>query len=315
MDFEVVRRGGAVAVVVAMVLGGCAGSEGDHDIEAGGSGGGELDELVELLPEDASLLAVVDVAAVQRSLLGEGRAVGDLSDEDTRDLAVLLATAMPFTSDLQETPIGRSLDIGAMTAVASVPFAFAPDRAVVVVRTSQPFDDLAAALEEEDFERDGDLVWTEGPVRELGGATAVTPAGDDLIVLAQSREVARAVADGDGDGPVLAEQLDPVDGSIRVVFASDADSDSCVATMAAGWEIDAGEGRLVITLVDDGSEDAVAADGFELLRDGPAAETVDIDPPEVDGRTITAGFRHDGPGSPLEFLAFEDLRDELYRCP
>jgi len=153
-------------------------------------------------------------------------------------------------------------------------------------------------------------VVTNQSVTESGGVTVVTAAGDDLIVLAQSAEVARAVAAGDGDGPALAEELDAVDGPLRAVFQASADSGSCIETLAAGTQVDPAEGELIITVAQPDD-----ADSLELLpSDSRLARSIDLDPPQVDGRTVAARFRYDGPGSPLSFL-FSDLAGSLYSCP
>jgi hypothetical protein len=45
-----------------------------------------------------------------------------------------------------------------MIEAASVPIAFAPQQAVVVVRTPQSFEDLAAALEDRGYEREDEVL-------------------------------------------------------------------------------------------------------------------------------------------------------------
>jgi hypothetical protein len=298
---------------VALVAG-CGGSDGSEGgVSAGGGGGGDAATvLVDRLPEEARQVAAIDVAAVRRGLgLPDDQAIGDLSGNGVQQLAFALGTAVPFLAIPQVTPIREAFDTGAMTAAASVPYAFAPERAVVVVRTSQSFDELAAALADQGYERDGELVVTERSVVEMGGVTVVAAAGDDLIVLAQSAEVARAVAAGEDDGPALADQLDAVDGPLRVAFATAADSDSCVETLAAGWQVDPAEGEIAITVAEPDD-----AGGLELLPgDSRIARNVDLDPPQVGGRTVMARYRYVGPGSPLSFL-FSDLpAGDLYRCP
>lgn len=308
----VVGRAVMVTAAIALVAG-CSGSEGsDGGVVGGGGGSDSATELVDRLPEDARQVAAIDVAAVRQGLgLPEDQGIDDLSDDSVRQLAFALGTAVPFISNPRATPIREAFDTGAMTATASVPYAIAPEHAVVVVRTSQPFDDLAAALEDQGYERDGDLVVTNQTVTEMGGVTVVTAAGDDLIVLAQSAEVARAVAVGEGAGPALAEELDAVNAPLRAAFETPADSDSCVETLAAGWQVDPAEGQIVITTAQPDD-----ADGLELLpSDSPIAPSVDLDPPRVDGRTIVARYRYDGPGSPLSFLYSELPADGLYRCP
>jgi hypothetical protein len=307
-----------MAMVAMALVAGCSGS-GDSDgsdgsdggVLGGGGGSDSAAELVDRLPEETRQVAAIDVAAVRQALgLPDDQGIDDVSDDRVQQLAFALGTTVPFLGNPRATPIREVFDTGAVTAAASAPYAFAPELAAVVVRTSQPFDELAGALEDRGYERDGDLVVTNRRVTEMGGVTVVTAAGDDVIVLAQSAEVARAVAAGEGDGPALAEALGVVDGPLRAAFEISADSDSCVETLAAGWQFDRAEGEIVITAAQ--PEDA---DRLELLPgDSPSTLSVDLDPPQVDGRTIVARFRYDGPGSPLSFLS-SALPGGLYRCP
>lgn len=301
-------------MAIALVAG-CSGAD-DADGGVGAGGRDSVSELVERLPEDALMLASIDLVAVRRELgLPDDQGIDDLSDDSVQQLAFALFEVVPFLGNPRVTPIREALDTGAMSAVASVPYAFAPERAAVVVRTAQPFDELAAALEDRGYERDGALLVTDGRVSEMGGDTVVAAAGDDLIVLAQSAEVARAVAAGEGDGPALADAFDAVDGPVRIAFATPADRDSCVETLAAGSQVDPAEGAIVVTVAEPDD-----ADELELLPgDSPVARGVDLDPLRVDGRTVTTRYRYhrdDGFGSPLAFLtAATSEGDGFYRCP
>jgi hypothetical protein len=275
-------------------------------------------ELVSLLPEEASMVAVIDVAEIREAVdLAHDQGVDGGLDERTQPLADALGAAIPFFAVPRSTHIREALDSGAVTEAASVPIAFAPEQAVVVVRTSQSFDDLAAALEERGYERegDGDVLVIDEPVVE-SGATAITTTDDGLFVLAQSSDLARSVAAGEGDGPAAAALLGTVGGPLRVAAVAGPDTDSCIESLAAGW-VDPAVGEMVIT-VDDADDTA----DLELVPDpgdtgnpgaGLAAD-LEIETSDVEGRTLRARYTWHGRGTPAG-VPFSAVPGSLFRCP
>lgn len=303
------RGHGAGPVLATIVVSAFAACGGGSD---GGGDGRAVAGLVDRLPEDAPRVASMDVAAYREALdLAEDQGFEDGFDDRSRPLLFALSDAVPFLADPRSTPISEAFDTGAVTAVASVPVAFDPDRGVVVVRTDQSFEDLAGALEDQGYERDGDVVATDQPPMRVGGVTVAASAGDDVVVLATSTELARSVAGGEGDGPALAGALGSVEGPFRMALAAP-DGESCVATVAAGWQVAPAEGEVEVTLTD------AAADGADaealLSGDLPPDRQVELVAPEVDGATVRAGFRTDTVGSPFGFMSSEATLDDIYRC-
>jgi hypothetical protein len=272
--------------------------------------------LVERLPEDAPRVVSLDVAGYRRALglSGDVDLEGQV-DERSRPLLSALAEAVPFVGNPRVTPIREALDLGAVDEVASVP-TFAPDQGVVVVRTSQSFDDLAGRLEDQGYERDDDVVVTQQPTTEMGGVSAVASGGDGIVILAASSKLARAVAAGEGDGPTLAPALAAVHGPFRTALSTGPDSSSCVKTVAAGWRVDPAEGDVEVTVADPADADA----GALLPVDVPPVSAVELGQPKVDGRTVRASFRletgstAETGASPFGFMGGEATLDDIYRC-
>jgi hypothetical protein len=178
------------------------------------------------------------------------------------------------------------------------------------VETSQSFNQLYSALEDHGYERDGDLVVTnENPISV--GVTAVTSAGDDTLVLAQSPEVARAVAEAEGNGPALTEVLDTVDGPFRAAFGAD-ESDTCIETGAIGWEVEPAEGEIVITVAEQSDVNREAL----IPNNTTTAGHFDVLESEAVGLTIRGHFSYDSPGIPFGYLFYGIPDDDgLYLCP
>lgn len=136
-------------------------------------------------------------------------------------------------------------------------------------------------------------------------------------MLAQSSELARAVAAGEGDGPAAAELLETVESPLRVAALTGTDSDSCVESLAAGW-VDPASGEMVITVGDPYNAadlELVPESDDTGLPDTGLADDLDIEAPRVDGRTVRARYRWRGYGSPVGALFFTEFPGSLYRCP
>jgi hypothetical protein len=183
----------ACVLLSALAIGGCGG-----DDTSDTNGGLAADELAALLP-DAGIpqAAAVDVVAAKEAAgLPEDAdpiVLGDTPEENRFAFSTFFA--MRHLSVVTDNPVRRALDHSLITAYAAHPFV--ADEAVTLVSTSQSFEDIADALEEDGWEREGDVLSTEGDPEALG-YTAVA-AGDGHLVLGYSSDGVSAVATGSAE--------------------------------------------------------------------------------------------------------------------
>jgi hypothetical protein len=312
--------GGAIALLV--VVAACSGSDDADSAPSNGTVPPDNDEvvaeLVGMLPGDASSVSALDVAALRYDLgLPDDQAIPEYEHfyehpaEATSILYSALTNVALWLRDSDLTPIREEFDTGAVAAAASAEFRYAPEEAVVVVRTSQSFNRISSALEDHGYERDGDLVViNENPVNV--GVTAVASAGDDTLVLAWTPEVARAVAEGQGDGPALTAVLDAVDGPFRAAFSAE-ESDTCIETGATGWEVEPAEGEIVITVAEQSDVNHEAL----IPNNTTTAGHFDVLESEAEGLTIRGHFTYDETGGISFGYLFYGIPgdDGLYLCP
>jgi hypothetical protein len=227
-------RVGAVlaAVCLGVAISGCG--DDDHPADPG-----DLRVLLDHIPPGASVLRFADLAAMRSQLgLAEDANVAELpkgespADDAQRRLAMTAGALLPYVGLGVERGLREAIDHGEITASASNVTTSAPG--ISVIRTSQPFDEIAAALGHRGYRRDGDVVRSRkyrgapkssrGSI-EVGGAgervktaqptqdllrrfnyTLVADAGDGVVVLGYRRpNVERALTgSSDPDNPVRA---------------------------------------------------------------------------------------------------------------
>ena len=301
-------------MLAIMVAGGCGGSDDDP------AEGADVADLTAALPADGLQFAASDLVSLREELglpadadpaTFPGR--GEEASEDEFDLFTATAQSLPHVRaaatallDPQEDPVVASIDHGQVSAAARATGDFGE---LVLMTTAQPFDEIAAALEDEGFSQDGD-VWVprKGAEPVTGGAPwQVADGGDGRVVLAPERAAIDAALGDEPEGSPAKDLLGAVSGSVR--FATDLQGgDSCLEVIAGGENPGTHEGEIVI-------EPTEAPDP---ARAGEAQETegVSVEEAEIDGDLVRFPFTADAkaPGLGLDRLARSLAVADFYDC-
>ncbi|MGH2989097.1 MAG: hypothetical protein ACRDMA_04425 [Solirubrobacterales bacterium] len=334
-------RGRVGAALAALCLGVALSGCGDDD----GPDPADPAMLLDHIPPGASELRFADLAAMRSQLgLPEDADVADFprgehpADDGQRRLAMTAGALLTYLGLGVKRGLRRAIDHGAITAAASNVTTGAPG--ISVIRTSQPFDEIAATLEHEGYTRAGNVVRSRkyrgapkssrGSIETYGSGARIKPAlpdqdflrrfnypvvadaGDGVVVLGfERRTVENAVTGSAGSGDPVRALLEDVEGVAR---GSAMIVGNCVRALAVGESFDPHVTELRIDI--DGE---ASADRFRLpeLRERPHLEYGE---PGVGGETLTAeivgGRDPDLPGvviaRDLSVLALDP--DRIYDC-
>jgi hypothetical protein len=303
------RAGAAItALCVVVAIPGCGDDEGRSD--------GARADLLDHFSGGQGNLMLVDFAAMKQQLgLPEDADISKFPTGDDPASAPqqrLAATAARILSYYLEFPKGKvlrgTIDHRAIVAGASNGAVGQPGLAVI--KTSQPFADIAVGLKAGGYDRDGDLLEWKSSAQGVYGVVA--DADDGVVVLGFNRRtVEDALSGGAGSGDPVRSLLEDVDGvargSVKIVG-------NCVRALAVGESFDPHTTELKI-----GVDGEASADDFRLpeLRERPHLKYGE---PEVDGGTLSAqivgGRDPRVPGvmiaSDLSVLALDPSR--IYEC-
>lgn len=167
-------------------------------------GGLSASELAAKLPDGGTPQAIaVDVDAAREAAgLPAGTDPTEISTS-REELRFGLSTfsALLSLAALTDNPVRGAIDHGQLSAYAAHPYI--SDDAVALLSTTQDFDEIASSLEDDGWERDGDVLSTEGDPETLT-YTAVA-AADGFVVLGFSPEGVEAVASGDAEPSTTGE--------------------------------------------------------------------------------------------------------------
>jgi hypothetical protein len=216
----------------------------------------------------------------------------------------------PATSDVvslggerHRDALSRALDTAAISAAAANELR--SDNSITVIRTAQPFAELAKELTRNGYKRDGD---TLVPV-DLG-ERALSDAGDGVIVFGPSSSAAADLAASPPGGPAAPVEL--LGHSKDVVAAAvSGPAESCVDAFG-GWH-DAGGGRGVLRLQLDGTADPARFTAGAVDLEGG----LDLGSPEADGDALDIAYDLENPEnsvSPIDDLIQRVPPGRLYRC-
>ncbi len=298
-------------LVAAFAISACGGDDApDTD------GGLSASELAEKLPDGGMPQATaVDVSAAKEAA-GLDADVEPTSLQGTpTEFRFGQSTfyALRDLSILTDNPLRAALDHSAITAYAAHPYV--SDDAVALVSTSQDFDDVASSLEADGWERDGDVLSTDGDPAELGYTAAA--AGDGFIVLGTSPEGVEAAASGDAEPSEAGELEALAELDAPVVFAMIPESKNVECVSLITFE-DFVDGTMDVHVTVDGeADDKRVAD--KLSRDidtiGFLTESI-----EASGDTVTlhlTGRDEEGlANSPalMVYSALDETGPLLYDC-
>ncbi len=221
--------------------------------------------------------------------------------------------ALRELSLLTDNPVRAALDHSAITAYAAHPYV--SDEAVALVSTSQDFGEIAESLEADGWERDGDVVSTEGNPDELG-YTAVA-AGDGSLVLGTSPEGVEAAASGSAEPSKTGElvALGKLDAPVVFAMIPDAEDLECVSLITFEDFVD---GRMDVHLTVEGKADDNRVPS-ELSRD-IVTIGFEVDSTEVNGDVVTlhlTGREDENIANSPALVVYSGLDDAgplLYTC-
>jgi len=226
--------------------------------------------------------------------------------------SLLVYTPRPRPGPLAETIDGASVSAGTTPRLVSAD-------AVAAVRTSQPFGQLAARLEEHGYERRGDLVTSESTDAFQPFFPAVADGGDGLIILAGSAEAAEKALETGGANDSAASLLDDVGGVVRRVDVPTPQR-GCVRSIAVGQDLDPALGEIVVTVANEASEEAFVLDDQPDPEDHPnalvAPPGVEFQTVEADGDVVRANFSYElgAAGGAIGLIDLAFSMNEVYRC-
>ncbi len=307
-------RFATLAIAGAVALAGCGGDDDSDEAPVDGpSGGDPTAGLTDYLSSDSFVVQVADLAAFreQLGLPEDADALPDTPadvDEDPDDPGRRLLTASTITmpelsfaiQTLERDPIAEAFDGTAITGAAT---SGATEGTLSAIRTGQPFDELADALEDKGYERDGDTL--SNPDARI---VEVTDAGDGVFVIAgDGASAADAVADPSGGPAEAVALLEPRDEPLGQAVTGLAEG--CVQAFG-GWENAPGTaGTIRLTLNQEADADRV---DVALIEENASLATSE---PVVDGDSVEIPFENPGEnsGSPIRDLLIS-FPSEIYDC-
>jgi hypothetical protein len=269
--------------------------------------------LAERIPEGpVAAVTAVDLAAA-RDALGlppDAAPIGASPDDSGEELrfASVVGTAIPHLGQPRDVPVAEAIDPGEVTAAASS--AFSGPEAVTVLATEQPFDEIAASLEDAGYRREGEVLQTLESGTEV--VHTIVAGGDGVVAMGGDLELVSSAAEGETPSP---------SGTDRELLASLAEApaisavgsrDACVEGFAVADELAGGRGEMEIVAAGEASADRFAAD---RAKAGPLAD-FEFEDPRVDAQSVTVPFTYplSVPGTPLAVVTGELPSREIYDC-
>ena len=286
-----IRASLVIAITVAAVLTGGCGDEDDAALEVDEP---DIEALVDYFPDDAWQFHATDFVSARVELRLPADAspieypggIENASEDEIRFVGAGLLS-LPYAQmaaagrfDPSKSALSRAID---HSQVEGAVRADVPEGRMAAITTTQPFDEIAEALEEEGWTRDGDVL-SGGDRRE--GEWSVSVSDDDDVIVTATRERMDAVLDGDNDGNTAGAMMGGIGGSVRFGLAR-LDGTGCVETLAGGGDAASGRGTVLVDGGDDPDPDAVAAATAD-------AKGVEFGPPEVRGNVVRVPFSDEG---------------------
>ena len=270
-------RGRWLSIPLIIAIAGCGGSD---SVEQPANGSDPA-ELIARVPPDFQL-GYVNLAGAREQLDmasdTDPSAREAKPDSDEAELAGVAAVALHFMLIPEPTALAEEVvDWGAVSEAASNRIFGVPG--ITVIRTTQPFDQIAQELEERGFERDGDVVELDrGFVNQDHAVFA--DAGEGIVVLGWTRQaVDRALSETPAADPLQLSLLTSVEGVSRNAFTGGLPE--CVRGVATGQSFDPELGEIRI-------EVKGRADEKRLRDPEPTLDLFQLEDLSAEGNTLTA---------------------------
>lgn len=232
-----------------------------------GDGGEKIDTLLDRLPADSKMVATVDLTAARDKLgLAEDADLFSGGSDAEVQLISSAVYALPHLQVPVGQPILKVLDHKRITAAASGGPEF--NEQLTVVRTTQPPKDVLEGLEDEGYERDGDLVVADTPAPRVVYEAAAE--SDGLLYLASDEDLLREALREGGEGEEApagqAARLvrDELRGPVR--FAVENPDADCLQALAAEDSLDPAAGAFLLDVAGEPDPDRVGLADYEYIE-------------------------------------------------
>ena len=300
----------AGALTLAVALPACGDDGGGEEGADAVAPTPDVTALLDYVPADPSGIRLVDLGAAREELgLPADADASEPGGSDAQShLAAAASAVIPYLSLPRPRPVQDAIDHGAIAAAAGNLVQGPPG--ITVLATSQPLDDVAAALVTEGYQREGDVLEGDSSFVE-GSYSVIADAGENVLVLGYARgTVQQAISGSPGtDNPARA-LVEDVKGVARgAVVPADL---GCINGIAVGESADLESGEIRIQVSGEAS-----AKRFQL-PDTLTLPEFEFEKPGVDGEALTATVGVDPQSGllngPISLLDTDLSPDEIYAC-
>jgi hypothetical protein len=276
--------------------------------------------LVDRLSSEALYLGIVDLVAVREELGLDPDAAVPTTESASEDPVLgryygLATVGLAYLRFSDDVGAAAAIDSGLVSEAAS---AEALDGRVVVLRTDQPFEEIADGMEDEGYERDGDLLVSDD--RSPTGGFRFVGSVDDVVILGASAAAVDEALEA-GDEPLAsaaATMLAAVEGPARVGVAANPDRElECGSSFGIGVNAEPAEGEFVAYTGGAGDAENV----FAGLDGDPRFDAfgIEVTGAEAEGDVVRVTFDYEpAPAvtvrTPLELVFLDSPVGELYDC-
>ncbi len=300
------------ALACTLAIAGCGSDDSGESGDSGAAGGAPPGELAALVPEGAfSKIAEADFAGARKALDlpvdFDPRDGLDASGPERRFSEAVLPT-IPFYVGPQPIPVGKVLDGGLIQSAAAEGEGGASE--VIVVRTDQPFEQIAAGLVEAGYKRRGRILNYTGDVNDVRYPEVVAADGDESLIAISGERTRGFAALGAAPAapdsrPELALLGELPEAPVRI-----ADGEligAGCASVGVADQLAEGKAELVVLVEgEEASAEALQLDGIAGLEPGEL---------EVSADSIRAPltFGLETPGAPGTAIA-DAFPSTIYEC-
>ena len=301
-------------LIAALAISACGGDD-TPDTD----GGLSASELAAKLPDGGPPQAIaVDVDAARK-------AAGLPADADPTEIGtsreelrfgLSTFTALLSISSRTDNPVRSAIDHGQLSAYAGQP-GFSQE-AVVLLSTTQDFDEIASALEDDGWERDGDVLSTDGDAETLT-YTAVA-AADGFVVLGFDPERVEAVASGDAEPSTTGELagLEGLEAPVIGAMVPEGKDAECIELLSFEDFVDESfrfyitvAGKAESSRLSKNLKDEASSLGFTIASEDAQGDTIAL---ELEGIETAEAAQLVNSPSVLFIVGLDEMGPLIYDC-